>query len=152
MKPLSHKSSSTVFRRNAIRLSDNISIFTPNCNCWLINLIVLQTYYIARKFCGCKLCIRILLSLCVLKQCEWHEQCEQHEVNIVSTWELCSKPSHTQEYVNFNAGRSTAVTVQRRNSVVGHIPRKISASCSVFLHRTHLELLGFVFQSTLQRK
>ena len=35
-----------------------------------------------------------------------------------------------------NAEDPYAVTVTRRNIIVGHVPRKISAACSLFLRRT----------------
>ena len=59
----------------------------------------------------------------------------------VSTWELCSRPSHTQEYVNYNVGG-----VLQRNSVAARVLRNILAACSLFLHRICFGLWGFILQ------
>ena len=36
-----------------------------------------------------------------------------------------------------------AVAVIRRSAVVGHVPRKMSAACALFLRRNHLRLVLF---------
>ena len=41
------------------------------------------------------------------------------------------RPPPTYEYVNSAVGKSIAVVVQRRNSVVGHVLGKFSAPCLV---------------------
>ena len=68
-------------------------------------------------------------------------------VQRVSNWELCSRPSHTQQYVNFNIGGSTAVLIQWGITVVRHFPRKIPTVCSLFLHRTYVRVWGFILHA-----
>ena len=42
-----------------------------------------------------------------------------------------------------NAEDLYAVAVVRRSAVVGHVPRKMSAACALFLRQNHLQLLLF---------
>ena len=68
-------------------------------------------------------------------------------VQRVSTWELCLRPSHTQQYVNFNVGGSTAVLFQWGSTVVGHVSRKMPTVCSLFLHRTYVRVWSFILHA-----
>ena len=77
----------------------------------------------------------------------WKSTHRWRTVQRVSTWELCSRPSHTQQYVNFNVGGSTAVLFQWGITVVGHVPRKMLTVCSLFLHRTYVRVWGFILHA-----
>ena len=60
---------------------------------------------------------------------------------------LCSRASHLQEHLDTvgeefryrreggNANDPYAVSVTQRDTIVGHVARKISAACSMFLRR-----------------
>ena len=61
----------------------------------------------------------------------------------ISFSKLCLRPSHAQEYMNYIEG-STVVVVQRRNSVVVIVPRKILA-----VYRTCLGIWDFILQWVL---